>query len=92
MIHLATNDLLGLDQSLLGPEAAVAMVRPWGVVGVLVSHQWDVTGRGGSGFSTGIMSNHWTILDPISRFGSSSHLWSNCPGEPGVDGGEYEIA
>lgn len=41
----ATNDSLGLDQWLLGPEAAVAMVRPWGVLGVLVSHQWDVAGE-----------------------------------------------
>ena len=41
----ATNDSLGLDQWLLGPEAAVAMVRPWGVVGALVSHQWDVAGE-----------------------------------------------
>jgi hypothetical protein len=40
----ATNNKLGLDQWLLGPEAAVAMVRPWGVLGVLVSHQWDVAG------------------------------------------------
>ncbi|WP_163339518.1 hypothetical protein [Desulfopila sp. IMCC35008] len=42
----ATNDSLGLDQWLLGPEFAVAMVRPWGVVGTLVSHQWDVAGEG----------------------------------------------
>lgn len=41
----ATNDSLGLDQWLLGPEAAVAMVRPWGVVGALVSHQWGVAGE-----------------------------------------------
>ncbi len=41
----ATNDSLGLDQWLLGPEAAVAIVRPWGVMGVLVSHQWDVAGE-----------------------------------------------
>ena len=41
----ATNDSLGLDQWLLGPEAAIAMVRPWGVLGVLVSHQWDVAGE-----------------------------------------------
>ena len=40
----ATNDSLGLDQWLLGPEAALAMVRPWGVAGVLLSHQWDVAG------------------------------------------------
>ncbi|MGB5281589.1 MAG: hypothetical protein WBM38_08235 [Arenicellales bacterium] len=40
----ATNDSLGLDQWLLGPEAAVAMVKPWGVLGVLASHQWSVAG------------------------------------------------
>jgi len=41
----ATEDSLGLDQWLLGPEGAVAMVRPWGVLGLLVSHQWDVAGE-----------------------------------------------
>ena len=41
----ATDDSLGLDQWLLGPEGALAMVRPWGVMGVLVSHQWDVAGE-----------------------------------------------
>jgi len=41
----ATDDSLGLDQWLLGPEGALAMVRPWGVLGVLVSHQWDVAGE-----------------------------------------------
>jgi hypothetical protein len=41
----ATNDSLGLDQWLLGPEAAVAKVGPKGVIGILVSHQWDVAGE-----------------------------------------------
>ena len=41
----ATNDSLGLDQWLLGPEVAVAKVGPKGVIGVLVSHQWDVAGE-----------------------------------------------
>lgn len=41
----ATNDSLGRDQWLLGPEAAVAVVRPWGVLGLLVTHQWDVAGE-----------------------------------------------
>ena len=41
----ATENSLGLNQWQLGPEAAVAMVRPWGVLGVLVSHQWDVAGE-----------------------------------------------
>jgi len=41
----ATNESLGLDQWLVGPEVAVAMVRPWGVLGALISHQWDVAGE-----------------------------------------------
>ena len=41
----ATNDALGLDQWLLGPEAALAMVGSWGVAGVLASHQWDIAGE-----------------------------------------------
>ncbi len=42
----ATDNSLGLEQWLLGPEGAVAMVRPWGVLGVLLTHQWDVVGEG----------------------------------------------
>lgn len=65
----ATDDALGLDQWLLGPEAALAMVRPWGVVGVLVSHQWDVAGEddydtsitGGQYFYAFNMGNGWQI-------------------------------
>jgi hypothetical protein len=53
----ATNDSLGLDQWLLGPEAAVAMVRPWGVLGVLVSHQWDVAGE--NDFDTSITGGQY---------------------------------
>lgn len=41
----ATSDSLGRDQWLLGPAAAVAMVRPWGVAGVLVTQQWDIAGE-----------------------------------------------
>ena len=65
----ATNDSLGLDQWLLGPEAAVAMVRPWGVAGLLVSHQWDVAGEndydtsvtGGQYFYTFNIGGGWQI-------------------------------
>ncbi len=41
----ATDDALGLDQWLLGPEVALAIIRPRGVAGILVSHQWDVAGE-----------------------------------------------
>lgn len=65
----ATEDSLGLDQWLLGPEAAVAIVRPWGVAGVLVSHQWDVAGEddydtsvtGGQYFYTFNLGGGWQI-------------------------------
>jgi hypothetical protein len=53
----ATSDPLGLDQWLLGPEAALAIVRPWGVAGVLVSHQWDVAGT--NDYSTSITAGQY---------------------------------
>ncbi|MCX2983433.1 hypothetical protein EYC98_21445 [Halieaceae bacterium IMCC14734] len=53
----ATHDDLGRDQWLLGPEAAVAVMRPWGVAGVLVSHQWDVAGE--DDFDTSITAGQY---------------------------------
>ena len=41
----ATEDSLGLDQWLLGPEVVGAIVRKWGVAGILLTHQWDVAGE-----------------------------------------------
>jgi hypothetical protein len=43
-IPTATDDAVGLDQWLLGPELIFAYMQPWGVLGVLASHQWDVAG------------------------------------------------
>ena len=51
-IPTATNDALGVDQWLLGPEVIGAIVRQWGVFGGLVSHQWDVAGD--SDFDTSV--------------------------------------
>jgi hypothetical protein len=47
----ATDDALGLDQWLLGPEVVLAKVSKWGVLGVLATHQWDVAGADGDGTS-----------------------------------------
>ena len=44
LIPSATNDAVGLDQWLLGPEVIFAYMQPWGVLGILASHQWDVAG------------------------------------------------
>ena len=56
-IPTATDEALGLDQWLLGPELAVAVVRKWGAIGVLVTHQWDVAGE--SGFSTSLTGGQY---------------------------------
>ena len=63
----ATDDALGLDQWLLGPEVLVAKVSKWGVLGLLVTHQWDVAGgdgtsiTGGQYFYTINLKNGWQI-------------------------------
>ena len=65
----ATDDALGLDQWLLGPEVALGRIFKWGVLGMLVSHQWDVAGEdsfstsitGGQYFYTYNLSNGWQI-------------------------------
>jgi len=43
-LDTATDDAVGLGQTLLGPEIAAAQIFDWGVLGVLVTHQWDVAG------------------------------------------------
>jgi hypothetical protein len=84
----ATNDSLGLDQWLLGPEAAVAMVRKWGVLGVLVSHQWDIAGEddydtsitGGQYFYAFNLKDGWQInASPTFSYNheaSSGNKWT----------------
>jgi len=65
----ATNDALGLDQWLLGPEALVGWKFKWGFLGALVSHQWDVAGdnqpstsiTGGQYFYTINLKNAWQL-------------------------------
>ena len=56
----ATNDALGLDQWLLGPELIGALIREWGVVGGLISHQWDVAGD--SDFDTSITAGQFFFV------------------------------
>jgi hypothetical protein len=53
----ATDDALGLDQWLVGPELVGAIVRKWGVLGLLVTHQWDVAGE--DDFDTSITSGQY---------------------------------
>ena len=65
----ATDDAVGLDQYLLGPEFLMAKVGSWGAAGLLVTHQWDVAGEdsfdtsitGGQYFFTYNLGNAWQI-------------------------------
>lgn len=65
----ATDDSLGLDQYLMGPEFYIGKVWDWGAVGVLLTHQWDIAGEdsfdtsitGGQYFFTYNLKNAWQI-------------------------------
>lgn len=45
-IPTATDDSLGKDLWGLGPELLLGVIRKWGVIGGVISHQWDVGGSG----------------------------------------------
>jgi len=84
----ATDDALGLDQWLLGPEVLVAKVAKWGVLGLLVSHQWDVAGgdgnptsiTGGQYFYTINLKNGWQLNgSPVYSYNhnaASGNAWT----------------
>lgn len=65
----ATDDDLGLDQWLLGPEAFFGWKFKWGFLGVLATHQWDIAGddkpstsiTAGQYFFTFNLKNAWQI-------------------------------
>lgn len=48
----ATNSDLGGNQWRLGPEGFGGIIRKWGLVGALVSHQWNVGGSNDAYYST----------------------------------------
>lgn len=68
-LDTATDDAVGLGQYLLGPEVMVAQVFDWGVLGTLLTHQWDVAGdddfdtsiTGGQYFYTVNLGGGWQI-------------------------------
>ncbi|MGW8187153.1 MAG: hypothetical protein ACWGNK_07795 [Desulfobacterales bacterium] len=65
----ATNNDLGLNQWLLGPEAFVGWKFKWGFLGALFNHQWDIAGEddystsitGGQYFYTINLKDAWQI-------------------------------
>jgi hypothetical protein len=56
-LDTATDDAIGLGQTLLGPEFFLGKESKWGFVGALVSHQWDVAGD--SDFDTSITAGQY---------------------------------
>ena len=80
----ATNDALGLDQWLLGPEALVAVVKKWGALGLLVSHQWDIAGE--DSFDTSITGGQYFLVFHLGegwQFNSSPTYSYNHEAESG---------
>lgn len=85
-IPTATDDALGNDVWALGPEAGIAIAKKWGVLGMLVGHQWDVAGSSNSDvdltsgqlFYTFNLKDGWQI--------SASPTWSyNHDAAPGQE-------
>ena len=68
-LDTATDDRVGLGQTLLGPELAITHATSWGLYGILVNHQWDVAGdddfdtsiTGGQYFFTYNLSDGWQL-------------------------------
>ncbi|WP_448211765.1 hypothetical protein [Colwellia sp. MEBiC06753] len=60
----ATDDKLGKDQWALGPEALLAVVRKWGALGLLVTHQWDVAGE--DDFDTNVTAGQYFYVFNLS--------------------------
>ncbi len=40
----ASDDAVGSEQWRLGPEVALGLIKEWGVIGTLITHNWDVGG------------------------------------------------
>lgn len=45
-IPIASNDALGKNKWALGPELLLGKLGKWGIVGGVLSHQWDIGGSG----------------------------------------------
>ena len=68
-LDTATDNDVGLGQTLLGPELLLGQKTGWGFYGLLVTHQWDVAGdddfdtsiTGGQYFFTYNLEDAWQI-------------------------------
>lgn len=76
-IPTATDEDAGIDQWLLGPEIILAVKKPWGVLGMFLSQQWDVAGdddfdtsvTGGQYFYSLFMKDGWVFgANPVFSY------------------------
>ena len=86
----ATNDDLGLNRTLLGPEFLLAKIAKRWVFGILVNQSWNVTHRDDPAFDTSItggqyfiilkLKNGWQVkttpLYSYNRNATSGNKWS----------------
>jgi hypothetical protein len=74
----ASNDKLGKDLWGLGPEIMLGVVRKWGVVGGVLSHQWDVAGSGDGSINTTSLNYFYSLpLGGGWQFGAAPAITYN---------------
>jgi len=83
-VPTATNDKLGKDLWGLGPEAVLGVAKKWGVVGGLLSHQWDVGGSGKGSINTTTLNYFYSFpLGGGYQFASAPAVTYNHDGASG---------
>ena len=80
----ASNDKLGKDLWGLGPEIMLGVVRKWGVVGGVLSHQWDVAGSGDGSINTTSLNYFYSLpLGGGWQFGAAPAITYNHDADSG---------
>lgn len=74
----ASNDMLGKDLWGLGPEIMLGVARKWGVVGGVLSHQWDIGGSGEGSINTTSLNYFYSLpLGGGWQFGAAPAITYN---------------
>ena len=81
----ATDDALGPDRWLLGPELLIGKLSKKYVIGAFPNHQWDIGGSGDAEFSlttvqlfgTYLPGGGWNVgTQPILSYDHNAHQWT----------------
>jgi hypothetical protein len=68
----ASNDAVGTDAWSVGPEVLLGVVKDWGLVGLLLGHQWDYAGDDDKNLTTG----QYFYALPLPSFGPGWQFFS----------------